>query len=375
MKKIVLALFILSSALLFADSYKPKLHITPSVRQQGFGGFYTTDIDNFYGIYANPAMLGKHKKHNLYPGLGMTFSGPLQDIPDLINILSNGEITKLGEIIKKNNGIKFGNNIEPFLSMGHTTEWGFGWALNTNLFLEASIPSITRSDINAGAETVLTAGFGFPIIHTDNHLLSVGTTAKGFFQCGLSFNDGVLSVVGKLKNFDLSSFPVNVAVGFGFDVGLYYSLCDSFDFAIVYHDPWSPAWISRSDISNIFKFNFDTMKTLDPKLSAGICWRVKTAATRGAITSFRLMADYKNIFTPFKKLGRNPWLELNAGAELVLLNIISLRVGLNELYPACGVGFSFGHFKIDMSMYGKELGLEPGSSPCLNAAVFIGVTY
>ena len=375
MKKIILSILIISSAFAFADNFKPLLHIMPSVRQQGFGGFYTTDVDNFYGIYANPAMLGKHKKHNLYPGLGMTLSGPLQDFPDLFKAVLDKNTDKLGKMLKDNKGIKFGNNIEPLLSVGHTTEWGFGWAVNTNLFLDATIANLTRSNIYAGAESTVTAGFGFPIIHTDNHLLSVGATAKGFFQTGFSFTDGIVSVAQKVQDLNLKNIPLYATIGFGFDVGIYYSLCDSLDFALVYHDPWSPAWVSKSDIGNIFKFNFDTMTTLDPKLSAGICWRVHTAATRGAITSFRIMADYKNIFAPFKKLGRNPWLELNAGTELVLANIVSIRLGLNELYPACGIGFSFGHFKIDMSMYGKELGLEPGNSPCLNAALFIGVTY
>lgn len=375
MKKIFLAIIFISFSFVFADNFKPQLHITPSVRQQGFGGFYTTDVDNFYGIYANPAMLGKHKKHNLYPGLAMTLSGPLGDLPDLVKFISDQNVDKLGKMLRDNKGIKLGMDIEPFLSVGHTTEWGFGWAFNTNIFLEATIANLTRSNIYTGTESILTAGFGFPVIHTDNHLLSVGATAKGFYQIGFSFTEGILSVAQKIQDFNIKNIPVYTSIGFGFDLGIYYSLCDFIDFAMVYHDPWSPTWVSKSDIDNISKFNFDTMTTLDPKLSIGVCWKAQTAATRGAITSLKIMADYKNIFTPFKKLGRNPWLELNAGAELVLANIVSFRVGLNELYPACGIGFSFGHFKIDMSMYGKELGLEPGSSPCLNAALFIGVTY
>lgn len=375
MKKILLTLFIAFSALLFADNFKPQLHITPSVRQQGFGGFYTTDVDNFYGLYANPAMLGTHKKHSLFPGLGLTVSGPFDQMPDFFEGVSSQDLTNLAELLRKNNGLKFGMNVQPLLSMGHVSGFGFGWGLCTDIFMSASVPNLSRSDINIGAETVLTAGFGFPIIHTDNHLLTVGITAKGFFQMSTLFNEGIISVSSKLQNFDINDIPMYVTAGFGFDAGVYYSMCNCIDFAIVYHDPWSPAWVAKTDISNIKDFHFGSMQTLEPKLSAGIAWRVQTAATRGAITSLRIMADYKNIFTPFKKLGRNPWLELNAGAELVLANIVSFRVGLNELYPACGIGFSFGHFKIDMSMYGKELGLEPGNSPCLNAALFIGVTY
>lgn len=375
MKKIILALFICTTAFVFADNFKPQLHISPSVRQQGFGGFYTTDVDNFYGIYANPAMLGKHKKHSLFPGLGMTLSGPLQDIPNLLNAISSQDTAALGDILSKNNGIRFGAVYQPFLSMGHTTEIGFGWGLNTSVFLNASIPNLTRSDVKAGAETVLTAGFGFPIIHTDNHLLSIGATAKGFYQMATTFDEGILALATKLQSFNINDLPLYTTVGFGMDVGIYYSICNSLEFAVVYHDPWSPAWVSKGNCGNLINFNFTTITTLEPKLSAGFCWKVHTERTRGAISSLRIMADYKNFLTLFDKLGRNPWLELNVGAEIVVIDMISLRVGLNELYPAAGIGFSFGKFKIDMSLYGKELGLEPGSCPCLNAAVFIGVTY
>ena len=57
MKKIavIFSIFLLSASVIFAGEFKPELHTNPSVRQQGFGGFYTSDIDNFYGMYANPA--------------------------------------------------------------------------------------------------------------------------------------------------------------------------------------------------------------------------------------------------------------------------------------------------------------------------------
>lgn len=375
MKKFFAVLFFCSSALVFADNFKPELHISPSVRQQGFGGFYTTDVDNFYGIYSNPAMLGKRKKHSLYPGFGFNCAGPIADIPDFFKALTNQDVNLLSDILRKNNGIKLGTHIEPLLSFGHTTEWGFGWAFNTNIFVNASIPGLTRSDIQAGIESVLTAGFGFPLINTDNHLLSIGATAKGFYQLSTSLNDGVLSVAQKIKDFEVKNISLNSAVGFGFDIGIYYSLCNALDFAIVYHDPWSQAWVSKVSIPDVFSFNFNQGNRLESKLSAGICYKIPVASTRGLISSFRIMADYQNIFTVFKKFSRNPLLEISAGTEIVLFDMLSIRLGINEMYPAAGIGLAFGKFKIDLSMYGKELGLEPGSSPCLNAGLFIGITY
>ena len=39
------------------------------------------------------------------------------------------------------------------------------------------------------------------------------------------------------------------------------------------------------------------------------------------------------------------------------------------MYPSAGVGARLGAFNIDAAIFGRELGLEPGTRPQLNLAI------
>lgn len=377
MKKfaVIFSTIILSASVIFAGEFKPELHTSPSVRQQGFGGFYTTDIDNFYGMYANPAALGKRRAHSLFPGLDVQVGGPLKDTFNIINAVSAMDTTALSDIIARNNGLNLDVDVQPLLSFGHVTGFGFGWGFTTQAFVNTTIPGVALTDVDAGVEAVLTLGFAFPIVNTDNFLLSVGATAKGFAQGATTYTGSMTDLVTKLKD-DPTSMPLYLSTGFTFDVGVFLSICNTIDVSAVYYNPFSMAFVSEGTIGSP-SFDFDTknIKQLDPRLAAGVAYHIPVAWTNGVITSFKVMADYKNFYTLFQTGKRNPWLELSCGTELVLGNMFAMRFGMAEMLPSAGIGFKFGTFNIDMSLYGRELGLEPGSSPCMNAAVFVGFTY
>ena len=377
MKKIavIFSIFLLSASVIFAGEFKPELHTNPSVRQQGFGGFYTSDIDNFYGMYANPAALGKRRVHSLFPGLNVQVGGPLKDSVNIVNAFSSMDSSAIADIINRNNGLNLNLNVEPLLSFGHISGFGFGWGFTTQAFVNATVPGIALADMNAGVEAVLTLGFAFPIINSDNLLLSVGATAKGFVQGATGYTGSLTDLMNTLTA-DPSSMPLYISTGFSFDAGVFLSICNTIDVSATYYDPFSMVFVSNGTIGGpSFEFDFANVKQLDPRLAVGVAYHIPVAWTNSVITSFKVMADYRNFYTLFGDGHRNPWLELSCGTELVLANIVSFRFGMSEMLPAAGIGFKFGTFNIDMSMYGKELGLEPGSAPCLNAAVFIGFTY
>lgn len=375
MKKIsiIFTALLLSSAMIFAGEFKPELHTNPSVRQQGFGGFYTSDIDSYYGMYANPAALGRRRGHSLYPAINAHLAGPLQDTFKIVDAFSSMDMTALGSIIEENGGLKLGLNVEPLLSFGHASGWGFGWGFSTQAFMNATVPGIALADMKAGLEAVLTLGFGFPIIRGDHFFLSVGADAKGFFQGATAYNGSLVTLINNITS-DPTSMPLYMTAGFSFDAGVFFSIANSLDFSATWHDPFSMAFISEGTFGSP-SFEFNITAQLDSRLAAGIAYHLPVAWTRGVITSFKVMADYRNLFALFGQTKRNPILELSAGTELVLGNIVSLRFGLSEMYPAAGIGLKFGTFNLDLALYGKELGLEPGSSPCLNGSLFIGFTY
>ena len=51
------------------------------------------------------------------------------------------------------------------------------------------------------------------------------------------------------------------------------------------------------------------------------------------------------------------------------------NLGVRNVLLSNGKTIEGGMCYSDVNESGKELGLEPGSAPCLNAAVFIGFTY
>ncbi|MBP5587985.1 MAG: hypothetical protein J6X37_04595 [Treponema sp.] len=377
MKKIysIAAAFIISTGLLSALEYKPTLHVQPSVRQQGFGGFYTTDVNDFYGIYANPAMLGLNRAHSLFPSLDLHLAGPLADIPRFVRSLKSNDTTVISEIIEKENGFRLSMDLQPFLSFGHVTSFGFGWGFSNQAFMKAEVPGITNSNFNLGLESVFTAGYGFSPLNTDNHRLSIGITAKGFFQIAGVMNDGILDIVDTLSDGDVKNIPAYVTTGLSFDAGIFYSLCNTLDVALVVYDPWSLVLKSKSTFGDIFKFNFKKSDAFDPRIAAGLCYHVYTDWSRGKISELNIRADFRNFMVFFDELSRNPILELSAGVEAVFMDIISLRFGMSEMYPCAGVGLKLSNFNIDFAIYGRELGLEPGSCPCLNSSIFVGFKF
>lgn len=369
MKKNIFILIFIFIFCVFAKDFVPNLHSVQSARQQGFGGIYTTDIDVFNGIYSNPATLGKARKHVLYPALNLNVAGPLADIFDIVGGFTNKDIQKLAAIIKKNNGFNFGVDVIPLLAFGGISGKGFGWAFDTQVFANGSVPGILLSDIEVGVETTFRMGFGFPILNLDNHKLFLGATAKGFAQYSVSYKGDVFKIID-----DVKKLPAYLSLGYGLDVGAFYSLCNKFDFAVTCYDAFTLSHVLSGTVLELGK-SFQSPVLIKPKLALGAAYHIPIDWSQGFISSFVVRADYRNLLALLDKTSRNPILELSAGTELVLLNTVAFRFGVSEMYPAVGVGLIFGALKIDFAMYGKELGLEPGTAPCLNAGMFVGFTY
>ena len=66
---------------------------------------------------------------------------------------------------------------------------------------------------------------------------------------------------------------------------------------------------------------------------------------------------------------RNPILNVAIGTEIILLDVVSLRIGIHETYLATGIGLDASICTIDLAMYGSELGIEPGEQPVFNIAL------
>jgi hypothetical protein len=99
---------------------------------------------------------------------------------------------------------------------------------------------------------------------------------------------------------------------------------------------------------------------VEPRMNIGVSYELLNS--RAVILTF--MADYRDIFNLFKQKdyrSRNPWLNLGMGLEAGFFNnFLSIQLGMNDMLPAAGIGLNLFIFKVAASIYGKELGNDPG---------------
>jgi hypothetical protein len=102
---------------------------------------------------------------------------------------------------------------------------------------------------------------------------------------------------------------------------------------------------------------------------------VPFAVNAGVAHSFRLTGksvftiaanwrDIGNIFNQDDYLNtRNFLLDFGLGVQFAFFDTFFVRMGMNELLPAAGIGVRLGAVEIDIAYYGREFGYEPQQLP------------
>jgi len=85
--------------------------------------------------------------------------------------------------------------------------------------------------------------------------------------------------------------------------------------------------------------------------------------------------DYTDILDLTSPLPRNPILNVSLGVETRVLDIVTLRVGIDEALLSAGVGLDLGVFTLNIAAFGQELGLDPGDRPYYNLLVDFDFKY
>lgn len=378
MKKIfTIFLCILISVSLFAQE---------DVRTMGMGGKHVTDFSDIYTIMKNPASLGFSGKHSLYTNFQLSLNGPLNEYYDLANtIIESTENTEefdiskvVSDLVLKNNGLYTGANFVGPIQFGFINN-GFGLMFSENMYMDATIPSITLANVNVGLQSDLTIAYGRKIDLGLNDI-AFGVSATGIAKViDVGLNGSLTDILSMT-----SSIPTTTALGYSISAGVHYSFANLINIGLVWNDIYAPTY---SIDSPFFEINLDeetekaekntsfenSIVTVKPSsISVGIGIKIPTSFTFGIISSWTAYVDHENILVFFDENNlRNPILGFNAGTELELFKTIRLRLGINESYLSAGVGLKLGVFHVDAAIFGSELGLEPGAKPNLNAALSI----
>jgi hypothetical protein len=383
MKKFITTLFLLVCIVSITMAYTPSTVTTIDARSNGMGGIHASDTSTFYTLYGNPAGLAFAGKKTLLPDSAFNLGGPLTELVDLVKgLASSTSTTESNEMTDQllgligENGLNLNLKFGSPLNFGHINH-GFGWGVIQNLEVKGTVPSLTKSNIGFGGDLAVVMGYAYPLTLPVGQL-SFGATGKFLGSIEMVYTGAITD----LENFDTNTMPTFASYGFGFDLGVQYRLSDLLVGSLVWKDVFTTMFTSEYlgvDALSAQNKTGESFKTiLNSKLAVGIgCTLPVQKFTLGILSDLNMYLDYNDFMPLFRNdpFGRNPVLEIAFGAEVSVLKVFAVRVGMNECYPSAGLGLKLGKLKIDAAVYGRELGLEPGANPQLNATLGIGMKY
>lgn len=349
----------------------------PSARAAAMGGDHAALPGGFNSLFTNPSSFALEKGEFSAAELTAVVSGP---VFAMVNAMSSADpMAALSGLLSDpfHTALDLGGP----LALGYVGK-GLGLGLLNRSYVSVDAPNLASVRAYVSEDIVLAAGYGFKIPLGGDVSVEIGILAKGFVRGSYTLDDSLMGLFTLLSSPDptasLMAEPFDLTVGVGADLGLGLSLGRQFRVAVTYLDAFTPTYISKyAHLSDFIAGGAATAASgaVAPRLNAGILWAPDLGELDTYVSSFKLMADYSDILSLFALLPRNWILNLSAGAELRLLDILSLRAGLREGYLSAGVGVDLSVFKIDLAMFGRELGREPGQIPLFNMAIGLEFRY
>jgi hypothetical protein len=336
----------------FAEDMAPLT--MPSTRRLGMGGTHVAYTDDVYALFANPAALQKANQGSAFE-FSPAFVGPFFDLIDLASSAGDELTSALGDFAKKTGGkIPIGFELRGPVSIGYAAN-GLGLGLWERVHVDATV---IGTDIEASALADMIANFGmsFGILNLGNHELDAGFVAKPFVRAKASLAKSALDVIGGGFDNIAEEFDVPLIAGAGFDLGFMYRFRKNLAVGLVIDDVYTRG----SRVATLYG-NDDGVSSykVPTTLNMGVAYTFQPISWLGL--AFALdYRDVANLFAADDYTKRNPILNLGLGAEASLWQFVKLRVGLNDMLPAAGIGFEAKAFQFNFAIYGKELSNEPG---------------
>ncbi|MDR2136493.1 MAG: hypothetical protein LBO76_07745 [Treponema sp.] len=388
MKKIVIpfvALLCLVSAL-FAEEVTIAPLGYPSTAGNGLGGPHAAYTDGIYSLFVNPAAL-QWANESMITDLTFGVVGPigklLENMDSIAGIgesFSDGNtsamsdaLTKLTEIMP-NGKLPIGADIRGPISFGYTAN-GLGIGLFSRTTVDARIIGL-NIDATAYTDLTLPIGLSFNLLKLKDHELSAGLVLKPFARVLINKELSALDLMDEEKKDNLLKIPMPVIAGGGGDLGLMYRFKKDLVLGFAAKDVYT-AGIKVYDLGSLLgaekEESPDALYRVPLALNAGLAYTFRPSSfwkTPKAFQSFyvALMADWanlQNVFSWDDRQHRNPLLDIGGGLEIGLFSFLKFRAGVHELLPSVGIGLEPAVFKLNLALYGKELGNEPGVNSTL----------
>mgnify|MGYP000926923621 CR=1 FL=1 len=404
MKKIIVALFIvvMTCSAVFAadepiakyDSINFAFHPTmPRYNAMGQSGLaYMSRMDSFF---SNPAVLGNDGFGLSIPNFSVTLYNVKKLVTDseAMDILEKqfkGTSTKEENdklLMKILENLGKGYNDVMDIDAGLAVKMGF-FGIGGNVQIKVhglnSGSSFVSQKLIPEINTAQTVAFGFKPVDTDIISVSIGVSAHAVYKVyfkelganeALVLKDDSEALLWKSPVMSGYAFPVDAGVTVGFlnDMinisltannlnGTYKmkSYTSVGDFA----DTVSEGAVGKKPVGHVTNdsvaFTVETPWTLN----FGFAFTPDIAVLKPVIT-----ADFIDMSDLVKKIGSDSFkpsdllLHLNAGVELGLFDILTVRAGVNRGYMALGCGMWLPGIQIDASYGWQEFGKQLGDKP------------
>lgn len=345
------------------------------------GGLHAALADDSGVLFSNPAGLVAAPPSVSFSRLGLTASGPVFDIADAV-IGGSEPVAAISDVLANNDyklftGLDIGGPIS-FSYVGGGL--GFGFFNTTSVSLDAA--SLTAIKIRAAEDLFLVGGYAFRLELGGGHNLDLGFAAKGFVRGAVLSTKTLFEVESILSDpLTLLDEPFTLTTGVGIDLGLRWSW-RGLAAGLVCRDAYSPAIVTEYSSASGFisdpaaaKIGNGDYAVIEPDLAVGLAWRPELGRLGQYMDDLLLCVDYADILDLARPIPRNAILNLRLGIETRVLEILSLRVGINDALLAAGVGIDFGLMRMDFAAYGNELGIEPGERSNYNLLVSFEFAY
>jgi len=336
--------------------------VMPNTASNGFGGTHVSYTDNIYSLLVNPAAMMRVEQWNPFTLAPSLFSPQtFFDFASSLGDLVKGNTGAFGEMLdgigKRKGKVGLGFDLREFpLSVAWVAD-GFGLGFWNRVFVNVNLID-ANIDANVYGDMMFPFGFAFKILNLENHSIDAGITIKPFLRFWIKESKTLMSLVS--ADSILGDINIPAMAGGAFNLGLLYRWNRGLQFGLTFNDI-----LSGTMVLNDTPGNEKTSYYVPFALNMGLSYSFSLA-----FVGFTLAADWRDVVNAFHRndyTRRNSQLDFGVGLEASLFDIFFVCIGMNEMLPACGLGFDLAPFKIDLAYYGKEFGLEPGQ---LSTAIF-----
>ncbi|MEW5814739.1 MAG: hypothetical protein AB1798_04985 [Spirochaetota bacterium] len=383
---LVILLLIISNFSSQAESIKEQKIIIPSARTSAIGGPHAALADNLTTLFSNPAGFVAAGPQFSFVEITLGLSGPIFDIA---SIITQGGGAGIETLLASSNvqgllqKLYAGMNLAGPIYFGYVGKGlGFGF-FNTSEVTFASSAAFTLT-ATLREQLVLCGGYAFhiPFPESTRSSLDFGVLLKGSLRGESVITKSLLELPALFSSISVNTVlnqPFSFISAIGFDAGVRFSFKEVLTFGLAARDIFTPTLRNSYTTLQNFLDNVETpVKTngiIPLDLSFGVLFSPKLGSVERYITDLKLMLDYSDIldFITHKATARNPLLHIGFGAEIVLLELFSLRAGFYDGLFAAGLGMNLTFFTLNAAMFGRELSIEPGLKPVYN--VMVGLEF